>query len=310
MTAIIFDTNLSHSGLRAAQDQYDNARRAGARSVITINFVPAHANAPIFNPLVTPPKTGNSYLDFVLGEARTPDVETFAKANAERIRHQLIATKLVKTEHDFNADELNKLVSRDKRMPTISDIKPRSSPEWNKTIWIDLQGDIDLDLHPGQADNERDIQLVAIRDAGTNLTILHHIIGFIAATKHTTLQPLSIAFLLRLSERLAVLSTHRTQSLRRCGIFARDLMASLKRLDSPQRVRTTMLHLLITAIHSAQEAHRLGERGAIDSTEQQLLAACYASYVQADDAVHVQRRDLDAQALDEWQKTVSRAFMP
>ncbi|OGT31419.1 MAG: hypothetical protein A3E87_03575 [Gammaproteobacteria bacterium RIFCSPHIGHO2_12_FULL_35_23] len=311
MTVIIFDTNMSHSGIRIAYNQL-TAAVARARSVITINYVSNHSDAPIFRPKAVLPSMDCAYSNFILTgnpgacyESRNLVIQ-FVLAWVVDIKSRLAKTRVINTEQDYTYKQSMRIALRDQEMPGIEDVKIRLSTNnvspriLAQIAWMDLQADMDFLLHIGSTDNERDIQLVAVRDQGSNSPIFLSFVNALNDIKGKVdyLQPLE--FFIQIAKILGLLAKSGDRLLARYGIYACDLAGALSCCDTSQRFRTTLLHLIFTVMQTNAYLVQWDRPPYIASDLLETMLISYRSYVILDDILHQPRPRLNKDWVSEW----------
>lgn len=268
-TVILFDTNILHSGHRNDHS---------VRDIYTVTYTPDSKEAPVMSSKFAACRTETVAMTHTANPQRWRQIDIESKSLSPT------ATALLRAEY--------------RRIPTIESSKMRFQIEGHESfhdfvgriISIDLNSDLDLRLRMGKADTIRDNQLVALRDVPPGHTQFMRLKERITAhrAKATIAYKLDIDKLVTFAAFAGeTLLTSRIKELSSCATFILDLQEALTRIDSRQRLRTTLAYLYFTLdrMQHLLETHR--EATSLSYTQLKQAADevldQYISYVYIDD---------------------------
>lgn len=225
-TVILFDTNILHSGHRNGHS---------VRDIYTISYVPNTEDAPVMSKKLAERKEVTTKQQF------NPNVSFWKNLEVNQQSLTPAQTMLLQ-EHYRN-------------IPKIEHIKERFNLESSVTLQqfiiesmsTDVNGDLDLQLRMGKKDTIRDNQLIALRDVPLDHNQYHRLRTNINNVN------VEISYDLNIDEirKYAKFATRfqnvdNVREIQHCATFAFDLEEAFNRIDSIQRLRTTLAFLYFT----------------------------------------------------------------
>lgn len=227
-TVILFDTNILHSGHR---------NEHSVRDIFSINYTPDSKEAPIMH-------------------------EKFAERKDTTTRQEY------KTDPGFwqNLSVTNGTLSKKdtlrelehyRSIPTIEQLKERFNHEdclsfedfLITAIATDVNGDLDLPIRKGKEDVARDNQLIAFRDVPPTHKQYQRIKEKIKSEKMIINYAVNIDAIRQYAKLSGDYKESKVKEISHCALFALDLCDAFTRIDSRQRLRTTMAYLYFTLDH-------------------------------------------------------------
>ncbi len=233
-TVILFDTNALHSGHRNEHD---------VRDIFTISYAPDSKDAPIMHAKFAAKKADTINQEYKADDKFWKNMRTtngtLSKAATAILRDEYYSTPII--------EQL-----KDRYQPTgVTKFKNFLVA----AISIDVNGDLDLRLRKGKEDTIRDNQLIAFRDVSSTHEQYQRVASRIKQQKTTISYDINLDAMRHHAKLAGNYKNHKQTSVSHCAIFALDLLDAFQRIDSRQRLRTTMAYLYFTLDRIDQLTH-------------------------------------------------------